>query len=88
MDLSTWCLIVTYIRYWSAIDSLQWDVESTLEFDYERSSIPIGLSGPRFELIFFYGMVYEGGMGYWQCLKICDFSPKYQGKIAYRSWPI
>ena len=42
------------------IDSLQCDVESTLELDYEGTNIPIGLSGPYFELVYLVGMGYEG----------------------------
>ena len=36
------------------------DVESTLELDSEGASIPIGPSGPRFELIYLVGIDYEG----------------------------
>ena len=60
MDPSTWCLIVIYIGYWGSVDSLQWDVESTLEMDYEGTSILMGPSGPRFELLYLVGMGYEG----------------------------
>ena len=64
MDLSTWCLVVVYIGYWSAIDSLWWDVESISEFDYERASTATGPNGPYFELIFLDGTVYEGWMSF------------------------
>ena len=64
MDPSTWCLIIIYIGYLSSVDSLQWDVESTLELDYERTSIYIGLSGPCFELIYLVGIDYEGRIGF------------------------
>ena len=64
MESSTWCLVVIYIRYWSSIDSLQWDVESTLELDFEGASIPIGPSGSHFELIYIVGMGYEGRIGF------------------------
>ena len=37
-----------------------WDVESTLELDYDGSSTPMGLNGLRAELIYFVGMDYEG----------------------------
>nr|CAN65564.1 hypothetical protein VITISV_030136 [Vitis vinifera] len=37
-----------------------WDVESTLELDSEGANIPIGPSGPRSELIYLFGMDYEG----------------------------
>ena len=63
MDPSTWCLVVIYIGYKSSIDSLQWDVESTLELDYEGASIPMGSSGPYYELIYLVGMGYEGQIG-------------------------
>ena len=59
-DPSTWCLIVIYIGYWSVIDSLQWDIESISEFDYKGVGTPMGLSSPRFELIFFDDMIDEG----------------------------
>ena len=64
MDLSTWCLVVIYIEYWSLVDSLQWDVESTLELDSKGASIPIGPSGPYFELIYLVGMGYESRVGF------------------------
>ena len=64
MDLSTWCLIVIYIGYWSSIDSLQWDVESTLELDYEGASIPISPNGPCYKLIYLVGTNYEGWIGF------------------------
>ena len=64
MDLSTQCFVVIYIGYWSAVDSLQWDVESISKFDYEGDSIPMGPSGPHFELIFFDDTVYEGLMSF------------------------
>ena len=64
MDLSTWCLVVVYIGYWSAIDSLWWDVESISEFDYEEASTPMGPNGPHSELIFLIGKAYEGWMGF------------------------
>ena len=60
MDLSTWCLIVIYIGYQSSVDSLQWDVESTLELDSDGASIPMGPSGPRSELINLVGIGYKG----------------------------
>ena len=64
MDLSTQCLIVIYIGYQSLVDSLQWDVELTLELDSEGASIPMGPSGPRFKLIYLVGMGYEGRIGF------------------------
>ena len=41
--------IVIYIGYWSAIDSLQWNVESTLKLDYEKVSTPMAPKGLHFE---------------------------------------
>ena len=64
MDPSTWCLIVIYIGYQGSIDSLQWDVESNLELDYEGTDILMGPSGPRFELIYLVGTNYEGRIGF------------------------
>ena len=63
-DLSTWCLIVIYIRYQSSFDSLQWDFESNLELDYEGASISIGHSDPRSKLMYLIGMDYEGRVGF------------------------
>ena len=60
MDLSTWFLVVIYIGYWSAIDSLQWDIESILEFDFEGTSTFMGPNVPRCELIFLDGIDYKG----------------------------
>ena len=60
MNLSTQCLIVIYIGYWSAIDSLQQDVESISKFDYEGASTPMGPNDSRSELIFLDDTVYEG----------------------------
>ena len=59
MDLTTWCLVVIYIGYWRFVDSLLWDVESTLKFDYKGVNIPMGPNGTRFELICLVGMDYE-----------------------------
>ena len=41
-----------------------WDVESTLELDYEGDSIPIGPNSPYSELIYLVDMGYEGQIGY------------------------
>ena len=60
MDSSTWCFVVIYIGYCSAVDYLYWDVKSISEFDYEESSTPMGPSGPCSKLIFIDGTVYEG----------------------------
>ena len=64
MNPSTWCLVVLYIGYWSSFDSLQWDIESTLELDFEGLSISMGPSGPHSELIYLVGMSYEGWIGF------------------------
>ena len=53
-------LIVIYIKYGSAVDFLQWNVESTSELDSERANTLMGLSGPRSKLIYPDDMVYEG----------------------------
>ena len=60
MDPSTWCLVVIYIGYQSSIDYLQWDVESTLELDYEGSIILMGPSGFHSKLIYLADVGYEG----------------------------
>ena len=41
-----------------------WDVELTLELDFEEASIPIDLNGPRSELIYLVGMSYEGRISF------------------------
>ena len=64
MELSTWCFVVIYIRYQSLVDSLQWNVESTLELDSEGASIPISPNSPRSQLIYLVGMGYEGQIGF------------------------
>ena len=62
--MNTWCLVVIYIECQSAVDSLQWDVESISEFDFEGVSTSVGPNGPHSKLIFIYGMVYKGWVGY------------------------
>ena len=52
--------IIIYIGYQSAIDSLQWDIESNLELDFEGANASMGLNGLCFELIYHVGMIYEG----------------------------
>ena len=59
-DSNTWCLPVIYIGYGSLVDSLQQDVESTLELDSKEANIPIGPSDPRFEIIELVYIDYEG----------------------------
>ena len=58
--MNTLLEVVIYIGYSSSVDSLQWDVESTLELDYEGTGIPIGPNGPHSKLIYLVGMSYEG----------------------------
>nr|CAN76276.1 hypothetical protein VITISV_032228 [Vitis vinifera] len=41
-----------------------WDIESTLELDFEGLSISMGPSGPHSELIYLVGMSYEGWIGF------------------------
>ena len=53
------CLVAIYIRYQSVVDSLQRDVESTLELDSQGANILIGPNGPHFKLIYYVRMVYE-----------------------------
>ena len=54
------CLLVIYIGYWSAVDSLEWNVESTLELYYKGASTFIGPSGPYSKLIYHNDTIYEG----------------------------
>ena len=53
-------LVVFYIWYWSAIDFLQWDVESTSKLDYEGVNASMGPSGSHSKLINHVDMIYEG----------------------------
>ena len=55
MDSRSWVrasFIVIYVRYWSIIDFFQWNFESTLELDYRRTNIVMGLSDPHSEFIY------------------------------------
>ena len=52
--------LVIYIEYWNVVDSLQQDIESTLELDFEGANTPMGLNGPCSELKYHDDMVYEG----------------------------
>ena len=63
MDPSAQCLVVIYLGYWNSINYLWWDVESTLELNYEKSNTPMGLSGPHSKLIYLFGTNYEGRIG-------------------------
>ena len=58
--MSTQCLVIIYIGYWSSVDSLQWDIESTSKLDYEKADTPMGPNGLRFELICLVVIGYEG----------------------------
>ena len=57
-------LIVIYIKYWSVVDSLQWDVESTLKLDSKGTSTLNGPNGPLFELINPDGTYYKGWISF------------------------
>ena len=57
-------LIVIYIKYWSVVDSLQWDVESTLKLDSKGTSTPIGPNSPLSELINLDGPNYKGWISF------------------------
>ena len=58
-------LIVIYIRYQSATDSFQWNVESTSELDSKKASPLIGSIGPCFDLIYHDDTIYESWIGSW-----------------------
>ena len=60
MDPSMQCLVLIYIGYWSLVDFLQQNVESTLELDFEGTNIRMSPNGPYFELIYLVGIGYEG----------------------------
>ena len=59
MNPSTWCLVVIYIGYLSAVNSLYWDIKSILEFDYEGANTLIGPNNLHSKLIFLDDTVYE-----------------------------
>ena len=50
-------------RYQSLVDSLQLDVESAQELDFEGTSTPMSLNGPHFELVYFIDIDYESQIG-------------------------
>ena len=54
------CLIAIYIEYYSEVDSLQWNIESTSELDYERANTPTSPNCPHSELIYNDDIVYRG----------------------------
>ena len=56
-------LVVVYIRYWSIVDSFQWNFESTSKLEFEGASTPMGPSDPCFKLIYHDDMDYEGQIG-------------------------
>ena len=51
---------VIQIGYWSANDSLQWNVESTSQLDFKGASTPVGPNYPCFELKYHNDTIYEG----------------------------
>ena len=53
--------IVIYIRYWSAVGSLEWNVKSTSKLDSKGANTSMGLSGPRSKLTYHNGTVYKIG---------------------------
>ena len=57
-------LIVIYIGYWSAIDYLQWNVESTSKLDYKGVNIPMGPTNPHSKLTYYDDTIYEGLIDY------------------------
>ena len=52
-------LVVIYIRYYSIIDFLQWDVESTSKLDCKGDNTPMDASSLHSKLIYHDDMVYE-----------------------------
>ena len=55
-------LVIIYIGYQSAINSLQQDIESTSKLDYEGANTPMGPNGSRSKLIYHDDTVYEIGL--------------------------
>ena len=54
------CLVIIYIGYWSIVDYLQQDVESTSKLDSKEDSAPMTLNGPCFKLIYHDDTSHEG----------------------------
>ena len=52
------CLVI-YIGYWSAVDSLQWNVESTSELDSKGANTLMVPRDPCSELIYHDDTIYE-----------------------------
>ena len=59
------CLIVIYIRHQSAVDYLQWDIESTLKLDCKGANDLMGPSCPYSELKYHDDTIYEGYISSW-----------------------
>ena len=57
-------LVVIYIGHQSAIDFLQWNVESTSELNFEGANTPMSPSGPHSKLIYHDDTVYEGQISF------------------------
>ena len=82
MDPSTQCLVVIYIGYWSLVDSLQWDIKSTLELEYEGTNIPTSHSGPHSMLIYLVDTDYEVWIGFRFTLAHKDILVNMQGCLG------
>ena len=52
-------IVVIYISYLSAIDSFRWNIESTLELDFEGVDNLMGPNGPHFDLKYHHDIIYE-----------------------------
>ena len=57
-------ILLLFTQDWSSVDSLQWDIESTLELDSKEANTPMGPSGPHFELIYLVDMDYKGQISF------------------------
>ena len=57
-------LVVNYIEYWSAVDSFQWNIESTLKLNYEEVGTFMSSNGLNFDLIYHDDIIYEDWIGF------------------------
>ena len=56
-------LVVIYIGYWSVVDFLQWNVESTSKLNSKKASTPVVPNGSCSKLIYHDDTFYEGCIG-------------------------
>ena len=81
-------LVIIYIGYQSAINSLQQDIESTSKLDYEGANTPMGPNGSRSKLIYHDDTVYEIGLALGSFLYIRVFRLHRDGEQGLWIWLI